>query len=463
MPQRAKRSGNARAIHSITSALIQRRFTAARKLREKSDLDLTPQLARILSERVRACRADTQHTTAMRIALAASKGHADRFEKRLHELTDVQTYEHTAALMPDFRRMLLAAATTERTECRANRVSVTLGFMSSTAERQSRKIAAARRAAATDPIAEKMIAAAEGAGAKPPPEHELRDVMRCVVIHEAPDPADKARTSEDARARKELRESLAERMNIAGPETRHEIDVIYATLYEESPWLQRLIEWLWRRHIDCLDDPLRAMQLPPALVIGPPGCGKTHLAQRLADLAGVPATRIDFSAATSPWSIAGAEFGWRNAQPGAAVSMIARHKVANPLILLDEVEKAGQSHIGDPLNALLPLLQTETARRYRCPYLEAEIDLSRVTWMLLGNGRGRLPAPLLDRVVVHRVGYPSGRQVRDLVEKRLGELSAGPAVIELAARELERGRLTLRGLARLEQQFQQIDDRSAQQ
>ncbi|MEI4488259.1 AAA family ATPase [Frigidibacter sp. MR17.14] len=292
-------------------------------------------------------------------------------------------------------------------------------------------------------------AAGWGAGPALPPRH--------VRLHEASDLEGAARGSEEARLRWTLRQSLAKPQALKGPETRDAIDLLYARLFEESPWLRGPIEWMWQRHLDCLDDPDRALRLPPLLILGPPGCGKTHLAQRLAALSGTASARVDMSGAAAPWSVAGGEFGWRNAGPGIAVTTIARSGTANPLILLDEIEKAGATHAGDPLNALLPLLQPETARTFRCPWLEAPVDLSHLSWVLLGNGIGRLPAPLLDRLAIHEVGYPDGRDLRALVEHRLGAVAADPSVLETAARALKAGRLTLRGLGRIEAEFRRID------
>ncbi|RWR26362.1 hypothetical protein D2T31_20270 [Sinirhodobacter populi] len=131
---------------------------------------------------------------------------------------------------------------------------------------------------------------------------------------------------------------------------------------------------------------------------------------------------------------------------------------ANPMILLDEIEKAGLSSLGDPLSALLPLLQRDTARQYRCPYLDANVDLSRVSWVMLGNGFGRLPAPVRDRVTIFQVGGPTGSQIRGLVERVLGETAAGAEIIEHVTAAINSRKMSPRGLHRLAAEFREIDN-----
>jgi len=286
-------------------------------------------------------------------------------------------------------------------------------------------------------------------------------VSRRVVIHVAPTATATASksggTDEDIRIK--MRGALSQKMQIGPALDRHRIDEIYAELYGEAPWHGRVIEWLWHRHLETLDDPERCAWLPPSLIVGPPGCGKTFMMTRLAELLELPAVRMDMTGALEPWSIAGGAWGWRNAQPGLAVKTILESGYANPFLLLDEVEKAGKSHLGGPLTALLPLLQRETARKYRCPYLEAEVDLSRVTWVMLGNSFAQIGGPLRDRVTIMTARGPEGPEVRQLVERLLGELVADREVIDVAITAMNTGKMSLRRIQRLARDFTAINNR----
>ena len=84
------------------------------------------------------------------------------------------------------------------------------------------------------------------------------------------------------------------------------------------------------------------------------------------------------------------------------------------------------------------------------------MDLSWVSWVLLANSVTGLPAPLLDRVTVFRVGYPTGKHLRALVERELVPLDAAPAVVDRAIREIEAGRLTLRALERIKARMREL-------
>lgn len=244
---------------------------------------------------------------------------------------------------------------------------------------------------------------------------------------------------------------------LAGAATLHEIDQLYAQLFEESPWLQPVIEWAWCAHRDMLHEARTYFRLPPFLLVGPPGCGKTYLAEHLADLSGVIRRRIDMASISSSFAITGLESGWGSSRPGEVVGAIADGDAANPLIILDEIEKSrANSSAADPLLALLPLLQRDTAARFRCPALRADLDLSHVTWMMTANELGRLPAPFLDRITVFHCDAPKGKHLHHHLERRLGEYAADRSVIDRIAHELEAGRLTLRGLNRIEEQFRRI-------
>lgn len=245
---------------------------------------------------------------------------------------------------------------------------------------------------------------------------------------------------------------------LVGARTRDEIDELYAGLFEESPWLQEVIEWMWHEHLALLDDGPAYFRLPPFLLMGPPGCGKTHLVQRLAELSDAPSARIDMASLSSSFTVTGVEGGWSSARPGEVVCLISRSKAANPIVILDEAEKSRANRgAADPLLALLPLLQRDTAARFQCPAMQAEVDLSHVTWCLTANDIGRLPAPLLDRVKVFHCGSPSGKHLRHHVQRRLGKYAADATVVDHVVSLIESGKISLRGLGRLEEEFRRLD------
>lgn len=281
---------------------------------------------------------------------------------------------------------------------------------------------------------------------------DLRRFVR--VFEHVQGGAGAAKRVDDVRER--FRESLSGFKRLAGPADRDTVDLIAAQLFGESPWLREPISWIWQRMLDAVERRVVGLRLPPLLIVGPAGCGKTHLATLLADSAGVPSARIDMSMLQTGWPIVGLEHGWKNAGAGTPARLIAQTHAANPLIVLDEIDKATASALAASAHdALLPLLQSDTAATFTCPYAEARLDLSHVNWIALANTTDSLPAPLLDRFSVLRVPAPKGADLHQLVERKFGP-DADAETVRLACAEMEAGRLSLRSLDRLAAEFRAI-------
>lgn len=148
------------------------------------------------------------------------------------------------------------------------------------------------------------------------------------------------------------------------------------------------------------------LTLRPMLLVGPPGAGKTHFARLVGELSGVGNAVLSFAGVNSNAELAGNPRGFRNPQPCFPACVMQRTMTANPVVVIDEVEKTSISNIGDPVATLLTLLERSSAARYFDGCLAAEIDLSHVNWILTANSVGRLPAPLLSRVQVVEVRGP---------------------------------------------------------
>lgn len=248
-------------------------------------------------------------------------------------------------------------------------------------------------------------------------------------------------------ARDELLDRLTRAKLIAGPRTVDDVDEMFARLYSEAPWMSGPLEHMWHAARDAVNDADIGFNLTPTLLVGPPGCGKTYIAQRIAELSNCPSTRLDMSGLSAAFSISGMEYGWSSSHPSDAVRLIDDSGAANPIMIADEVDKCGKTSGGSPAQAMLPLLQRSTAKGFREAFLQATIDLSRVSWILLANDLDAVPQPLVDRCAVFRVGYPTGTHLKNLVKRKLG--TAEPEVIAIAFKEIAAGRISLRGLDRL--------------
>jgi len=147
------------------------------------------------------------------------------------------------------------------------------------------------------------------------------------------------------------------------------------------------------------------------LLVGSPGCGKSHYARRLAEFAGVPLRRIDVGSGSSGFRVGGVERGWGSATPSVPVETLLATRVANPLMLVDEIDKSGVVYSDRGMStsiatSLLEVLDPGTAAHYECPVHRVRIDVSNISWILTANDLRGVPAPLQDRCRVIHVPEP---------------------------------------------------------
>lgn len=193
-------------------------------------------------------------------------------------------------------------------------------------------------------------------------------------------------------------------MSLAGPGSEHAADEIAAMLFEESPWLQRAIEVIWRDMRRFARDGL-GLKFRPILLDGPPGIGKTYLARRIAELSGLPELNLDVGSSTEGWRITGMNRGWGTSYPSPIVSSILDTGCANPIVFIDEIDKAGICHSRSGVStsivtSLLVLTEPRSAYGWECPFYGCKLDMSHVNWILASNRSALVPEPLRTRVQV---------------------------------------------------------------
>jgi ATP-dependent Lon protease len=161
----------------------------------------------------------------------------------------------------------------------------------------------------------------------------------------------------------------------------------------------------------------------PLLLLGSPGCGKSRLIRRMAELTGAKIRRYD-AAASSDNAFSGTPKRWASASPCFPLIAIADTKVANPILLVDELDKAPPGHWSGSLHtAMMPFLERETARAYLDICFEVEADLSHICYAMTANDDTRLPKPLKDRIRVIRVPSPGREQLEMLCVSIMKDLA----------------------------------------
>jgi ATP-dependent Lon protease len=144
----------------------------------------------------------------------------------------------------------------------------------------------------------------------------------------------------------------------------------------------------------------------PLVVEGPPGAGKSRFVRRLGEALGVGVYRIDASNDGGA-SFGGTERRWYSSEPCKPFAAIARFSQANPLLLVDEIDKAPtRSEHGRIWDSMLQALDPENAARFPDPCLQTDLDVSWVSVVCTANDTGRMPGPLLDRMRIVRFPAP---------------------------------------------------------
>jgi ATP-dependent Lon protease len=162
---------------------------------------------------------------------------------------------------------------------------------------------------------------------------------------------------------------------------------------------------------------------PPILLLGEPGIGKTEAACWLAEHLLLPCRTIDMATEQTSASLSGLDTTWSNSAPGVIFELLAYQEKANPIVILDEIDKVRQDTRHDPLSSLYTLLEARSARNFvDLGIKDFSINASNINWIATANTQENIPKPLLSRFTTLTIKSPTSEQTAHIAQRILNRL-----------------------------------------
>lgn len=252
---------------------------------------------------------------------------------------------------------------------------------------------------------------------------ELGDKDQYSEIEQLNEALDKLKA--DKEIKEKIKKEIARFQNVMGASSESAVERVYIETLLELPWnkvskdtndMNKAEAILERDHYGLAKVKERIMEYlavrtltskgeaPILCLVGSPGTGKTSIARSIADALNKKYVRICLGGVRDEAEIRGHRRTYIGAMPGRIANGLKQAGVANPLMLLDEIDKVSSDYKGDTSSALLEVLDPEQNCHFRDHYVELPLDLSKVLFIATANDAGNIPRPLLDRMELIEIG-----------------------------------------------------------
>lgn len=242
-----------------------------------------------------------------------------------------------------------------------------------------------------------------------------------------------------------LKLDAAKPVKLAGPATPHAIDEVTSALYARAPAFGTFLQAMRESAHLALARGANFFRFGPMLVVSPPGLGKTTLTHLLAEETGLPLIYLDGATMMTTVSLTGGDAVFRTSRPSQILTGIIQHEIGNPIVVFDEVDKLADVSHGaraHPAEALLPFLERRTAGQVREHFVQIDLDLSHLNWVLLANDLASVPKTVRDRCKVIQIPPLTPKDLAVIAQAEIALRHLEPELVPALSRACARGQIT---------------------